>query len=106
DGYAAISYALAGRGEDARKLLARVDADAGSANDAERKVLAAQALFLKASVLARLGEVEPAAALLAQFTPPPEPAQVGEGDEKGSYAKEAERGRRTVAGMIAYAKGD
>jgi tetratricopeptide (TPR) repeat protein len=106
DGFAAISYALAGRADDAKKLLARVDGDLGSANESERKVLTAQALLLKASVLARVGEVEPAAALLAQYTPPAPPATLAGHDDKSSYAKDAERGKRTVAGLIAHAKGD
>ncbi len=100
---AAFSFASAGRTEDAKKAMDRMESEYASAGEAERKLLLRSIRMSQSAVFARLGETERSEAFLKQAEAAA--AAAPKTSEKYDPA-DFERSKAAITGLLAHVKGD
>lgn len=97
--YAAFALASAGKPDEARQMLAKIDAEVKDLTDAEKKRVDASMKMNRVAVLTKLGEPDEAEKVLASVVAPtPEAGSKWDSEEFG-------RNQKLLTAMIANARG-
>jgi tetratricopeptide (TPR) repeat protein len=94
---AALSFAVAGRNDDARKALARMEEDMKSSPESDRARLEAALGLDRAVVFAKIGDLDASETALAKVVIPPA--------KKGYEPKDFEKFKQLCVGYIASMRG-
>jgi tetratricopeptide (TPR) repeat protein len=106
EGNAAFLFAAAGRPDEARRFLERMDSDFASASDTEKKLLVRSLRLNQAAAYARLGDAEKAESLLGELASAGSIDSAAGAYEKPDAKKEMESSIAAIRGLIQAGRGE